>query len=75
MCTRCERVYYKRSVPKRCKCGNSLLDLRGNVLQDSENGDDEDEDEDRDEAPDSEPTSSRGAGKTTTEPASEDAES
>lgn len=28
VCTRCERVYFKRSVPKKCKCGASLLDLR-----------------------------------------------
>lgn len=28
VCTRCERVYAKRSVPKKCKCGESLLHLR-----------------------------------------------
>lgn len=28
VCPRCERVYLKRSVPKKCKCGNSLAHLR-----------------------------------------------
>ncbi len=28
VCSRCERVYFKRSVPKKCKCGNSLVHLR-----------------------------------------------
>lgn len=28
VCARCERVYLKRSVPKKCKCGNSLAHLR-----------------------------------------------
>ena len=42
VCTRCERVYFKRSVPKKCKCGASLLELRGGVEKD---GDDESESE------------------------------
>ncbi len=42
VCTRCERVYFKRSVPKRCKCGNSLLELRTAVGQDPEEDDEED---------------------------------
>ena len=29
VCVRCERVYAKSSVPKKCKCGASLLALRG----------------------------------------------
>ena len=28
VCTRCERVYHKDSVPKRCECGASLSHLR-----------------------------------------------
>ena len=54
VCARCERVYYKRTVPKRCKCGNSLLELRAQITQDKgddgEEGDDaSDEDEDDDD--------------------------
>jgi hypothetical protein len=29
ICTRCERVYHKDSVPKKCECGASLAHLRG----------------------------------------------
>lgn len=46
VCTRCERVYYKRTVPKRCKCGASLADLR---MQGAQAGEQELEDEDEDE--------------------------
>jgi hypothetical protein len=28
VCARCERVYFKRSVPKKCKCGNSLAHMQ-----------------------------------------------
>ena len=45
VCTRCERVYFKRSVPKRCKCGNSLLELRTAVGQDPEEDEHEHEHE------------------------------
>ncbi len=48
VCTRCERVYLKRAVPKKCKCGASLLELRTAVGQepdeeeeDAEEGDEE----------------------------------
>jgi hypothetical protein len=34
VCTRCERVYFKKSVPKKCTCGASLLELRASVVQD-----------------------------------------
>jgi hypothetical protein len=47
VCPRCERVYYKRTVPKRCKCGNSLLELRAQITQDK--GDDETEGDDESE--------------------------
>ena len=53
VCARCERVYYKRSVPKRCKCGASLVELRGTVSQDELSEDDED-DELEEEAPEAE---------------------
>jgi hypothetical protein len=46
VCTRCERVYFKRSVPKRCKCGASLAELRGQLAADELAEEDEDEDED-----------------------------
>ena len=55
VCPRCERVYFKRSVPKKCKCGCSLMELRARITdEDLENeNEDEDEDEDEDEADDS----------------------
>jgi hypothetical protein len=28
VCTRCERVYHRRSVPRKCKCGASLAHLQ-----------------------------------------------
>ena len=46
VCTRCERVYSKRSVPKRCKCGNSLLELRSAMKQDTAEGGEEEHDTD-----------------------------
>ncbi|MEO8874019.1 MAG: hypothetical protein ABI461_00400 [Polyangiaceae bacterium] len=47
VCKRCERVYYKKSIPKKCECGASLADLRAQK--------DEPDDEDADyEAPDDE---------------------
>ncbi|MBX3185709.1 MAG: hypothetical protein KF819_01790 [Labilithrix sp.] len=62
VCVRCERVYFKRSVPKKCKCGMSLAHLRAAAGADDddeyehelddendESVDDEDEDEDRDD--------------------------
>lgn len=45
VCARCERVYFKRSVPKKCKCGASLEHLRGAIGQD-----DDDDDESGDDA-------------------------
>jgi hypothetical protein len=36
VCARCERVYFHTSVPKKCKCGNSLAHLRPTSEQDSE---------------------------------------
>ncbi|MDB4935030.1 MAG: hypothetical protein JWP87_2002 [Labilithrix sp.] len=49
VCTRCERVYFKRTVPKKCKCGASLLDLRAQVSEDTPADYDDDEDEDEDD--------------------------
>jgi hypothetical protein len=43
VCPECERVYHKRSVPKKCKCGTSLLELRG-LLNDDDDDDDDDDD-------------------------------
>jgi hypothetical protein len=45
VCKRCERVYYKKSVPKKCACGAMLTDLR---LQTDETLDDEDDDAEED---------------------------
>jgi hypothetical protein len=53
VCTRCERVYYKRTVPKKCKCGASLAELRALVSEETP-ADYEDEDEDDDEDDDEE---------------------
>ena len=56
ICTRCERVYFKRAVPKKCKCGANLEHLRAGSIQDAElqqaadEDADEDEDEDEDDA-------------------------
>lgn len=36
VCERCERVYLKTSVPKKCACGASLAHLRGNVTDEDE---------------------------------------
>jgi hypothetical protein len=43
VCPRCERVYYKRSVPKKCKCGNSLVHLRPSDADDEDDANDADE--------------------------------
>ncbi|MGH7285388.1 MAG: hypothetical protein ACRELY_28025 [Polyangiaceae bacterium] len=43
VCPRCERVYYKKSVPKKCECGALLAALRDPSLV--EEDDDEDEEE------------------------------
>jgi hypothetical protein len=51
VCKRCERIYYKKSVPKKCACGNSLADLR---LQSDDVDDDEEESDDEVEAAESE---------------------
>jgi hypothetical protein len=50
VCVRCERVYFKRSVPKKCKCGADLSELRGAVGQDEpdEGGEDENESQEED---------------------------
>lgn len=37
VCRRCERVYSKTSVPKKCKCGNSLVHLHSKVAEDTSN--------------------------------------
>ena len=42
VCTRCERVYAKGSVPKKCKCGATLAHLRGKGEAEAQ-GDDEGE--------------------------------
>jgi len=51
ICARCERVYHKRSVPKKCKCGASLQHLRvevANAPDDDEEIEDSDSDSDSD---------------------------
>jgi hypothetical protein len=44
VCPRCERVYAKRSVPKKCKCGNSLVHLQASITDEDLDAMDEDED-------------------------------
>ena len=47
VCPRCERVYFKRSVPKKCKCGNSLVHLRSKTSEEEiDEAEDETDDED-----------------------------
>ena len=45
VCPRCERVYFKRSVPKKCKCGNSLVHLRPKADDVDETDDEENDDQ------------------------------
>ncbi|MDB4941985.1 MAG: hypothetical protein JWP97_1519 [Labilithrix sp.] len=54
ICTRCERVYFKRSVPKKCKCGASLAHLRTSLGQDENDDEDGDDEVDSERAPASE---------------------
>jgi hypothetical protein len=42
VCARCERVYAKKAVPKKCKCGNSLAHLVPAENDDSYDDDDDD---------------------------------
>jgi len=46
VCKRCERVYYKKSVPRKCACGASLAELR--LQTDDANDDTNDADEEED---------------------------
>jgi hypothetical protein len=48
ICTRCERVYFKSNVPKKCKCGANLEHLR-TVEQEETTHEEEDDDEESDE--------------------------
>ena len=44
VCTRCERVYVKTAVPKKCKCGNAMAHLRAeDTDEDTSEAGDEDE--------------------------------
>jgi hypothetical protein len=45
VCPQCERVYFKQSVPKKCKCGASLLHLRPKDAEETEDSDTETEEE------------------------------
>jgi hypothetical protein len=50
VCPRCERVYFKSAVPKTCKCGSSLTDLRSkaaNADSDAQDPEGDPEDESR----------------------------
>lgn len=49
VCIRCERVYMKSSVPKKCKCGASLVHLRGADSDDESESAAEDESSSEDE--------------------------
>ncbi len=61
VCPQCERVYFKRSVPNKCKCGASIGHLRPStvaapedVIEEEENEEDEREEEHEEEAAESE---------------------
>jgi hypothetical protein len=54
VCPRCERVYFKRSVPKKCKCGASLLELRAALTEDTDEDETEDDETEDDETEDDE---------------------
>ncbi len=43
VCTRCERVYLKKSVPKKCKCGASLMHLKAGAEEEEDEEDFEDD--------------------------------
>lgn len=52
VCPLCERVYYKRSVPNKCKCGNDIHALRPATVAEAEDVDEDfydQEDEEEDE--------------------------
>jgi hypothetical protein len=53
VCKRCERIYYKKSVPKKCACGALLTDLRLQT-DDAPSDDDDAEDEAEENAEDNE---------------------
>jgi hypothetical protein len=36
VCPLCERVYFKRSVPNKCKCGNDIHALRPATIEEPE---------------------------------------
>lgn len=62
VCARCERVYFKRSVPKKCKCGANLAHLRTAAGQDvSDEAEDEDEDDRETAAEDHDAQQEQGA--------------
>lgn len=49
VCTRCERVYFKRDVPKKCKCGADLSALRAANTKNAKARDEEKAEEKQDE--------------------------
>ena len=60
ICSRCERVYHKASVPKKCKCGASLMHMRSKLADDDDATDDDAGDDDTsDERPSERKTSKR----------------
>ncbi len=69
VCPRCERVYFKRSVPKKCKCGNSLVHLRPKIedldATDADELEDEDEESGTSNADERSSTTSEAAEETT----------
>jgi hypothetical protein len=72
VCGRCERVYFKRSVPKKCKCGNSLAHMRpeGADADEESSESSEEESESRTSESSTEATSTSTSTSTSTETAS-----
>ena len=63
VCARCERVYFKRTVPKKCKCGNSLVELRAQLTADTDDDDEQEDDETEETADETDESDDEGIAK------------
>jgi hypothetical protein len=61
VCPKCERVYHKNFVPKKCACGEAIGHLRDASAPIDEDDEDEDEDDDVEETEEEAAASTRGA--------------
>lgn len=74
VCPQCERVYFKRSVPNKCKCGASIGHLRPATVAAPEDVLEEEEETDEDERDDEHENDEETADSESKQRASEDAE-